>query len=1343
MLLLLNSTPTSYAQEEPVDLPFSLEVAQSEPPSTTGNLVCLDYFNISSIDVDIKPSVNQTTPGATVTFGGSISNTSDHPIVSGVLRAKILRSDEDIVAAGLGGEVVDQVVVASDVTMPGQGSVAVDYEWMVPNSAEGGDYYVAYYFTANNSNGWQADAYVSDSVEGDPAFTVETDSDSTLVTLEKSATTINGESYDFSKFPPRIDSQEPVVITSSLTNDSSETKTVPLQWRQYASDSLDTENIVNTKTEIVTLAPNETKTTSYTVKETRDAIVHVSVTTEDDEVKSILNIQYAKQSDPQTKINLLGVTQFPLAADTENILFACARTINAELSEGNSLTLTLTDKSGEVIHSYTYEGDISAALSGFGETFIPTRNYNYAVLTATLERDGVVLEEASIEYDCEAIDPSACLDDKVQSAGFIDLFIDNLLYVLAAIVVFLLGLYLLWSVRKRHGIHEEKEGGDNSLNLLLLLLILPAVFLGSALQAEAKSVTWNGNADEYVIKYFNQNNSYYQKNYNYSGYIETGVPQLIDVRYEAIARKISSGNTLISDGDAIEVGSIIEFTPSTFSNQDITLDDPYGRAISGIWSNSLSGPPVSCNPDRWWTLYSEPGQGTGDTIGGSFTLGDTHNVFLDSVFLRPSVSYEHRGTAGLSCNATGSRCTVTSAGTISSSVIFSGTQARFYQREAAAPGQFYGTPNTSGCRGDNIPLNITPERLTQTQEFTHMCYTVPNVNHPSTSDFYCPLLNTGSTYTLSVPAQTITFNLTAVGGNNPPATPAISGPTSGNTNTSHTFTVSGGNDPDGDQIRYGLTDSSCTTVNQWLPGSGYFTPGSQTYQRSWGSAGSYTMYVLAEDANGARSGCAQHTIAVSTAPAAAANLTINGSDGPLTVGKNDTLNLAWTSSNASTCSLYGAGLPGGVVALSGNASVSARSISSSPESYVLSCSGATDSVSVTVQNQPPNAPTISGPTSGETSQNNTFGFTATDPDNDQIYYEIDWDNNGSVDVSTPGSSYVSSGTTLNGTRSWSGAGSYTFQVRTVDFDNARSPWTQHTITITQAAPPTATIEASVNNGSWSSSNVTIGAQDDVRIRWSSANASSCSAASGSGFSASGTSGTDNSVNEPAAGNNETFSVNCGGATASLTVTSELADLSIAAWVLDVDQNSFNGTTYGNGTVRFTHSNVTSRSAVPATTATLSYGSNPTVNTPGLSGGQEYGGQLSIPISNINLGTFSANLTVNQPQSVNEKTRSNNTVTVTGAVPPPNPGLFIRADRIQVRPGDTVELTWGAANPYPMNCRVQGPGVDETSTNTIPAGTANPAISAKSEYTITCTHPAATAPFSASVVVETIGVLEEV
>ena len=477
-------------------------------------------------------------------------------------------------------------------------------------------------------------------------------------------------------------------------------------------------------------------------------------------------------------------------------------------------------------------------------------------------------------------------------------------------------------------------------------------------------------------------------------------------------------------------------------------------------------------------------------------------------------------------------------------------------------------------------------------------------------------------------------------------------------------------------------------------------------------------------------------------PQPAIDLKVNGSDGPVTILDTDTAQLSWTSNGVSTCNLYGAGLSGGTVVTSGNTSVPGSMITNSPETYVLSCEGLTDAVvvNVTDTNQPPNAPTITGPTNAETSQSNAFGFRATDPDGDQVVYDIDWTNNNVTDVT---SAFVNSGTAITGYRSWSTAGTYTFRARARDTSGAASSWTQHTITITQSAPPTATIEASVNNGSWSSSNVTIGAQDDVRIRWSSANASSCSAASGSGFSASGTSGTDNSVNEPAAGNNETFSVNCGGATASVTVTSELADLSIAAWVLDVDQNSFNGTTYGNGTVRFTHSNVTSRSAVPATTATLSYGSNPTVNTPGLSGGQEYGGQLAIPISNINLGTFSANLTVNQPQSVNEKTRSNNTVTVTGAVPPPNPGLFIRADRIQVRPGDTVQLTWGATNPYPMNCRVQGPGVDETSTNTIPAGTADPAISAKSEYTITCTHPAATAPFSASVVVETIGVLEEV
>ena len=47
------------------------------------------------------------------------------------------------------------------------------------------------------------------------------------------------------------------------------------------------------------------------------------------------------------------------------------------------------------------------------------------------------------------------------------------------------------------------------------------------------------------------------------------------------------------------------------------------------------------------------------------------------------------------------------------------------------------------------------------------------------------------------------------------------------------------------------------------------------------------------------------------------------------------------------------------------------------------------------------------------------------------------------------------------------------------------------------------------------------------------------------------------------------------------------------------------------------------------------------------------------------------------QTVTEANESDNTVTVTDTVAPPNPGFYITADRIQVRSGDSVNLEWGA------------------------------------------------------------------
>ena len=114
------------------------------------------------------------------------------------------------------------------------------------------------------------------------------------------------------------------------------------------------------------------------------------------------------------------------------------------------------------------------------------------------------------------------------------------------------------------------------------------------------------------------------------------------------------------------------------------------------------------------------------------------------------------------------------------------------------------------------------------------------------------------------------------------------------------------------------------------------------------------------------------------------------------------------------------------------------------------------STSTPPTNQPPTAPTISGPTTGTVSTSMAFGAVSTDPDNDQIRYGFDWNRDGTVDEWDPSSGYVDSGTSQNGSKSWSITGSQSFQVLAQDSKGATSTWSSYGVDISD---PTCTNSA--------------------------------------------------------------------------------------------------------------------------------------------------------------------------------------------------------------------------------------------------------------------------------------------
>jgi len=106
-------------------------------------------------------------------------------------------------------------------------------------------------------------------------------------------------------------------------------------------------------------------------------------------------------------------------------------------------------------------------------------------------------------------------------------------------------------------------------------------------------------------------------------------------------------------------------------------------------------------------------------------------------------------------------------------------------------------------------------------------------------------------------------------------------------------------------------------------------------------------------------------------------------------------------------------------------------------------------ITVTIPNTAPVTPTVSGPVTTPTDTAQTYSFTATDPQNDQIRYGVDWDMNGVADVWVPaGLGYVNSGTQQSTTYSWATSGAKTFQVLAQDTWGLNSPWRTYNVTVT-------------------------------------------------------------------------------------------------------------------------------------------------------------------------------------------------------------------------------------------------------------------------------------------------------
>jgi len=101
------------------------------------------------------------------------------------------------------------------------------------------------------------------------------------------------------------------------------------------------------------------------------------------------------------------------------------------------------------------------------------------------------------------------------------------------------------------------------------------------------------------------------------------------------------------------------------------------------------------------------------------------------------------------------------------------------------------------------------------------------------------------------------------------------------------------------------------------------------------------------------------------------------------------------------------------------------------------------------ENAPPNAPNVNGPSRGTPGTEYTFTFITTDPNEDNIYYYVNWGDGNTEDWDGP----YNSGEGSSATHTWADNGMiYTVKVKAKDTHDAEGPWGVHKINIGKSRP---------------------------------------------------------------------------------------------------------------------------------------------------------------------------------------------------------------------------------------------------------------------------------------------------
>ncbi len=418
------------------------------PPNTVS---CFDYYRFGSIRTEVSLPVSSVVSGSVAQFAGYIHNDNPYPVVDGALYVKVFRNR--LISDANGPDVVGEFLVKTGISIPAKDSMPISFTWNVPIFMEKGEYALATYFTTSRKFNLSGLSFTDDIVGTRAPFRIGGETVGG-VRFDKAKVRVEGDSYRFASFPPRVSATSSVEVAATVMNTTKKDEAASISWRVYRWDSQLRENVVQeVETREIKVPAGASVPVSVVVTDTAYPVYYAVGTVKWRDTTSLIGVRFVREGVERLRVNFPGVTSYPLTAGVPTQLFSCLHNEGmAPLVSGGKLELSLTAPDGTLIHSYVYEGDVSSAMMGVVTEFTPTHNYDNFYLDARLYRDNEFVDEAHLEYYCNELQGGVCVASETQEAGFFSYVAESehaLLYVLLLLAgAFSLVGVLAWIVRR-------------------------------------------------------------------------------------------------------------------------------------------------------------------------------------------------------------------------------------------------------------------------------------------------------------------------------------------------------------------------------------------------------------------------------------------------------------------------------------------------------------------------------------------------------------------------------------------------------------------------------------------------------------------------------------------------------------------------------------------------------------------------------------------------------------------------------------------------------------------------------------------------------------------------------